>query len=342
VVVTLRQKYKQKVMGIPSTNNQEQYSNYSSLEDISPYYKTELGKAYLGDARKLLKLIPDNSVSLVIISPPYALLRKKSYGNPDNEKYVEWFRPFAQEVFRILKNDGSFVIEIGGSWKEGHPVRSIYHYELLLDLVKRLNFNLAQEFFWFNSAKMPGPAQWVNIERVRCTDAVNTIWWLSKTERPKANNRNVLQPYSDSMKELLKNGYNKGPRPSGHVVSNKWQKDLGGSIPKNLLEISNTSSHDPYQRFCRENGIQPHPARFPWDLPKFFIRFLTDNENDVVLDFFAGSNVTGAVCEELRRPWIAFELQQNFLEGSKCRFGLPVDLTLTDSKNTKNISNNMY
>ena len=292
---------------------------------FSSYYATELGYAYLGDSIDLLSGMPNNSVSLVITSPPFALRKKKNYGNPDAEHYIEWFRPFASEVKRILKDDGSFVIEIGGAWMPNHPTRSIYHYELLIDLVQNEKFHLAQEFFWFNPAKMPGPAQWVTIERMRCTDSVNTIWWLSKTDRPKANNKNVLQPYSNSMIRLLKKGYNKGKRPSGHIVSEKWQKDQGGAIPKNLLSISNTSSNDKYQRSCRSVGIPLHPARFPWNLPKFFIEFLTEANKDIVLDIFAGSNVTGAVAQSLQRPWLAFELRENFLEASKYRFDIPVD-----------------
>ena len=141
----------------------------------------------------------------------------------------------------------------------------------------------------------------------------------------KASNRRVLQPYSDSMKRLLRKGYNKGRRPSGHVVSDKWQQDHGGAIPKNLLAISNTASNDVYQRSCRKAGIPLHPARFPWGLPEFFIEFLTDSPDDLVVDIFAGSNVTGAVAEEIERPWLAFELREDFLEGSKYRFGLPVN-----------------
>ncbi len=290
----------------------------------SPHYTTDLGKAYVGDSADLLKRLPDDSIALVVTSPPFALRRKKNYGNVEAEEYVGWFRQFASEVLRVLRDDGSFVVEIGGAWMPGHPTRSIYHYELLIDLVRNVGFHLAQEFFWFNPAKMPGPAQWVTIERIRCTDAVNTVWWLSKTERPKANNKHVLQPYSDSMKRLLKKGYNKGARPSGHVVSDKWSKDHGGAIPKNLLAISNTSSSDVYQRQCRAAGIPLHPARFPTKLPEFFIEFLTDKD-DVVLDIFAGSNVTGAVAESCQRQWLAFEMREDFLEASKYRFGLPVD-----------------
>jgi len=295
---------------------------------LDPYYATHYGEAYLGDSRELLKNLPSDSISLVITSPPFALRKKKNYGNPDAADYVGWFRSFATEVWRVLKSDGSFVVEIGGSWNQGNPTRSIYHYELLVDLVNNASFHLAQEFFWFNPAKMPGPAQWVTVERTRCTDAVNTIWWLGKTARPKADNRRILTPYSQSMKRLLEKGYNSGRRPSGHVVSERWQNDLGGAIAKNLLEISNTASTDPYQKFCRENQIPLHPARFPWKLPKFFIEYLTDKDNDVVLDIFAGSNVTGSVCEQLKRSWIAFEMRQDFLEGSKCRFDLPVDLSI--------------
>lgn len=105
----------------------------------------------------------------------------------------------------------------------------------------------------------------------------------------------------------------------------KWQKDQGGAIPKNLLSISNTASNDEYQRLCRQQGIPLHPARFPLGVPKFFIEFLTNKPTDVVLDIFAGSNVTGQIAEILHRSWLSFEIRQDFLEASKFRFGLAVD-----------------
>lgn len=296
--------------------------------NFRPYYSTSYGDAYLGDSLGLLPCLPDNSISLVLTSPPFALRKKKNYGNVEAEEYVTWFQKFAKHVHRILQDDGSFVIEIGGAWMPGRPTRSIYHYELLIDLVRNVGFHLAQEFFWFNPAKIPGPAQWVTIEKVRCTDAVNTIWWLSKTENPKSDNQRVKQPYSDSMKRLLKKGYNRGKRPSGHVASDKWGVDNGGAISKNLLAISNTASNDSYQRACRAEGIPLHPARFPAKIPQFFIDFLTDESSDIVLDIFTGSNMTGAVAESSKRQWIAFEMRQDFLEASKFRFSLPVDPVL--------------
>jgi site-specific DNA-methyltransferase (cytosine-N4-specific) len=287
----------------------------------SPYYKTKCGLAYLGDAIELFDIFEDGTVDLIMTSPPFALRRKKEYGNVDAEKYIEWFLPFAEKFYDILKPNGSLVIDIGGSWIPRKPVRSLYHYELLLALCKMpvRKFYLAQEFFWYNPARLPTPAEWVNVRRERVKDAVDCIWWLSKDPHPKANNRKVLQPYSDSMQGLLKRGYKAKLRPSGHDISTKFSRDNGGSIPPNLLEIANTESNSKYLRACRQFGLKPHPARYPAGVPEFFIKFLTE-PNDFVLDPFAGSNVTGEVAEKLNRRWIAFELIEDYLKGSRFRF----------------------
>jgi hypothetical protein len=133
------------------------------IPGIKPYYSTRLGNAYLGDAIDVLKSIPGNSVNLVVTSPPYALHFKKEYGNVSKTEYVEWFLPFAREIYRILTDDGSFVLNIGGSYNKGVPTRSLYHFKLLIALVEQINFHLAQECFWFNPAKMPMPAEWVTV-----------------------------------------------------------------------------------------------------------------------------------------------------------------------------------
>jgi len=282
-----------------------------------PYYSTEFGEAYHADALLFLKSLPSDSVPLVVTSPPFALRRKKEYGNVTQEEYVEWFLPFAQEIFRVLRPDGSFVLELGGSWNAGKPTRSLYQYELILKLGKI--FHLAQDFYWYNPARLPTPAEWVTVRRTRVKDAVSLVWWLSKTEHPVANNRRILQPYSDSMKRLLVNGYKPARRPSQHVISDAFDKDNGGAIPPNLLTVSNTRSNEPYLRGCKAEGIAPHPARFPRELPNFFIRFLTV-PGDLVVDPFAGSNVTGSVAEELARRWRVSDLREDYLQGSRHRF----------------------
>lgn len=291
----------------------------NNLTNLPPYYSTKYGAAYLGDSLNLIEKIPENSINLIITSPPFALTRKKEYGNESADKYIEWFLPFASEFKRVLLENGSFILDLGGAYLRGNPIRTIYQYELLVKLCKEVGFYLAQEFYHYNPSRLPSPAEWVTIKRIRVKDSVNSVWWLSKTPHPKADNRKVLKPYSKSMKNLLKKGYKAKLRPSGHDISDKFHKDNQGAIPPNLLEIANTESNSAYMRRCKQAGIKPHPARFPRGFAEFFIKFLTD-EGDIVLDPFAGSNTTGFVAETLQRNWMSFEINENYLIGSKYRF----------------------
>lgn len=283
------------------------------------FYKTKLGSIYYADSLQYMPTLEDGEVNLVMTSPPFGLVRKKDYGNADAHEYLDWFRPFAEQFERVIKDDGSLVIDIGGAWIPGQPTRSLYHYELMIMLCREYGFHLAQEFFWWNPSKLPTPAEWVNIRRIRVKDAINCVWWLSKTPWPKASNRRVLVPYSDSMKGLLKNGYKAKLRPSGHDISDKFSKDNGASIPPNLIAIANTESNSSYLVKCKEAGMKPHPARFPVDLPEYFIRMLSD-KGDFVLDPFGGSCVTGEAAEKLKRKWVCVELNKNYIEGGKLRF----------------------
>ncbi|NJL33934.1 MAG: site-specific DNA-methyltransferase, partial [Chloroflexaceae bacterium] len=195
-----------------------------------PYFMTEKGQMHLGDALELLPYIPDESIDLICTSPPFALLRRKAYGNVHADNYIEWFMQFAYQFARILKPGGSLVIDIGGTWVRGVPVRSLYHYELVLRLCQPVEnggggFHLAQELYWYNPAKLPTPAEWVTVRRVRVKDAVNTVWWLSRAPHPKANNRRVLKEYSNSQLKLMRNGYKPKLRPSEHDISDKFQTD---------------------------------------------------------------------------------------------------------------------
>ncbi len=288
-------------------------------EQSRRFYSTQLGEAWLGDSIAFFPQVANESVDLILTSPPFALKRKKEYGNEDEDKYVDWFLGFAGELHRILKPNGSFVLDLGGAYMPGFPVRSIYMFELLVRLVREVGFNLAQELYHYNPARLPAPAEWVNVRRIRVKDSVNVVWWLSKSQNPKADNRKILKPYSESMKSLLKNGYKAKLRPSGHDISDKFGRDNGGSIPPNLLELANTDSNSNYQKLCRKSGLKVHPARFPPSFAEFFIKFLTD-EGDLVFDPFAGSNTTGFVAETLGRRWLASELSEEYLEGSIFRF----------------------
>lgn len=290
-----------------------------NTEIADPYFETDLGQIVLGDSSSTLKGLPSESVNLIMTSPPFGLVRKKDYGNVDADDYLDWFKPFASEFYRVLEDSGSLVIDIGGAWIKGSPTRSLYHFKLLIMLCEEFGFHLAQEFYWWNPSKLPTPAEWVTVRRVRVKDAVNTVWWLSKTPWPRASNRRVLQPYSPSMKDLLAKGYRAKRRPSGHDISDKFQKDNGAAIPPNLIALPNTESNSHYLRYCEERGLKPHPARYPAELPEFFVRMLTEPK-DLVIDPFAGSCVTGEVCERLGRRWLAIELLEAYCEAALGRF----------------------
>lgn len=288
----------------------------------APLYMTEYGAAYVGDSLELLDKVEENSINLVMTSPPFALQREKSYGNVDQAEYVDWLLQFCAKVYRALSPTGSFVLDLGGAYQKGKPIRSLYNFRVLIRLCDELHFNLAEEFFWHNPAKLPSPIEWVNKRKIRAKDSVNTVWWLSKGDKPKADVRRVLVPYSDRMKKLHQNPekyYSAAIRPSGHDIKRGFDTDNGGAIPSNLLQIANSESNSRYIQLCKAAGIDAHPARFPQKLPAFFIDFLTD-EGDTVLDIFGGSNTTGAAAEAARRKWLSFELDKSFCAASAFRF----------------------
>src|SRR3954452_17707799 len=188
-------------------------------------YRTSIGRAVVARAEHYLPLLPENSVDLVVTSPPFALLRQKAYGNRAQDAYVDWLVSFGPLVRRILKPSGSFVLDLGGAYQRGVPVRTLCNFRVLLRLCDEWGFFLAEEFFWHNPAKLPSPIEWVNKRKVRAKDSVNTVWWLSKTEHPKANVRNVLTPYSPRMRKLLEDPEDfiqPKSRPSGHDVGMRF------------------------------------------------------------------------------------------------------------------------
>jgi DNA modification methylase len=321
----------------------------STEEKLTQKYKSKLGKLFVGNSlellandKKLRKL--KGKVDLIITSPPFPLNNKKQYGNEKGEEYKEWFIKLAPIFSDLLADDGSLVIEIGNAWEPERPVQSLLHLECLLGMVKHpeANLRLIQEFICYNPSKLPSPAQWVTVNRLRTVDSYTHVWWIAKNDFPKADNSKVLRPYSKSMEQLLKRqSYNSGKRPSEHQISETgFLKDNGGSIshnffemealdekrdvrlPHSVLSFSNTNSNDYFLKTCREKGVIPHPARMSGGLVNFFIQFLTD-EGDLVLDPFSGSNTTGYCAEKLNRKWVSFEIKEDYIEQARVRFSDP-------------------
>ena len=278
-------------------------------------YSTKNGICLNRDCETVIEkfMVPKyaGKVQLIFTSPPFPLNRKKSYGNLSGEEYVHWFCGIGEKLMSLLTDDGSIVIELGNAWNSGEPTFSTLPIETLLALKNNCNLNLCQEFIYYNPAKLPGPTEWVNKQRIRVKDSFTRLWWLSTTTTPKANNSNVLQE---------RGTYNSGLRPSEHMIGDEsFKKNNMGSIPSNVIIASNTASNDKYLAKCKEKHIPIHPARMPLSIPNFFIKFLTD-ENDLVFDCFSGSNTTGYCAEVLNRNWITCEVDPDFFRGSKYRF----------------------
>lgn len=285
-------------------------------------YQTPFGAALCGDSLDLLRELPDGSVNLVLTSPPFALRRQKEYGNRVGDDYLDWLLEFAKLVRDKLTDDGSFVLDLGGAYEKGVPVRSLYQFRAAIRICDEVGFKLAEDFYWFNPSKLPSPIEWVNKRKIRAKDSVNTVWWFSKSEFPKADVTRVLTEYSARMKKLIQDPdkfYEPKKRPSGHDIGKGFGKDNGGAIPSNLLQISNSESNGQYLRGCKTVGVKGHPARFPAKLPEFFIRFLTD-PGDLVVDIFSGSNTTGQVAEAEGRRWISCDLDREYVAASVFRF----------------------
>lgn len=305
-------------------------------------YRTTAGVCLRGHAEEVLKSSLADSfrakVDLIFTSPPFPLNRKKKYDNLQGDAYVTWLKGFAILFKQFLKPTGSVIIEVGNSWEPGKPVMSTLALESLLAFLKAGKFNLCQQFVWHNPARLPSPAQWVTVERIRLKDSYTHLWWMSPTERPKADNRRVLVKYSKSMKDLLRTqSYNAGPRPSEHHIGEKsflkrhrgaippsvlkidYKDDDGSDSSPNLITMANTHASTDYQIFCRDLEIEPHPARMPIGLAEFFIKFLTE-PGDLILDPFSGSNTTGAAAEGLGRRWVSIEPNPVYIKGSRGRF----------------------
>lgn len=321
------------------------------MSDVSLEYmgsfSSRKGKYFIVDSVKFLTSgyydQIKGKVQLLLTSPPFPLNNQKNYGNLEGNAYLEWFSALAPIFSSLLTEDGSLVIEIGNAWEKKRPVQSLLPLQALLSLVNhpQSELRLIQQFICYNPARLPSPAAWVTINRWRAVDSYTNIWWLAKTDFPKADNKKVLRPYSKSMQKLLqRKKYNAGRRPSGHVISaESFNTDHGGAIAHNFFEsealdpdrevrlpntfsFANTISTDFHTMACRREKIVPHPAKMPVGLAAFFIQFLTDKD-DLVLDPFAGSNTTGFMAELLGREWLGIEINQKYAREAWLRFADP-------------------
>ena len=284
-------------------------------------YETPTGQALWARAEDAVGVVEDGCANLIFFSPPYPLLTQKAYGNRTEAEHLEWLVGLCRRFADKITPDGSICLNIADVQREpGIPTLSLYPQKLAIALVEDVGLHLCQRFYWQNPSKLPS-GQFITIRRERCVADVEEVLWFAKTAFPKSRQRAVLRPYSEAMRKLIaKGGQRAAIHASGHDISeNGFSKDNGGSIARALLSFPNTASNDAYSRFCRENNLPIHPARFPKELPAHFIKMLTD-PRDFVWDPMAGSGVTAQASDELDREWLISDASLTYLQGSRGRF----------------------
>lgn len=283
-------------------------------------FLTPNGCALWGLAEEAASVIDHGSVRLLLTSPPYALNTKKQYGNLSGQEYVDWLCSIIERLMPVMQSNGSLLLNLGDAWVKNSPTVSLYQERTIIALQDRLGLHLCQRMLWHNPSALPVPTNYVGIERIRLKQAVECLWWLSPEDRPYADNRAILEPYSDRMTGLIKQGgQSRSKKPSGHATRDgSFSVDNGGSIAPNVFKIAN-SGDQAYAQACRDKGLTPHPARMPIALASKMIEFLS-RPDEVVFDPFGGSGTTARAAENLGRKWITTEAAREYVEGSRFRF----------------------
>lgn len=294
----------------------------------------DLDNFYCGRCEEVMKNIKSKSVDLIVTSPPYS--DKRDYGidnaqiAPDD--FVEWFKPMAKEIKRVLKDTGSFILNINDKVVNGE--QQLYVFKLVIYLCEKLKFRLVRDYIWYNPATPPNIYSTGKYGRTKKSHEY--CFWFSLSDTWTFNLDPIRKPYSADMKKFLqgkcKGGRADNTRPSTHNfnLDVAWT-DNGGSDPGSVIEandtdpgsvikIANTSSNDIFTKTCKERGIR-HPARFPMQLAEFFI-LSGSNEGDVVLDPFSGSGTTCLVARNNKRHWIGIDANEDYCEISRMRMDL--------------------
>lgn len=290
-----------------------------------------------GECLEEMKKMHDESIDFIFTSPPYAD-QVKNYGATGVKikpsEFDRWFIPRAREMYRILKPNGSFVLNIND--KLDGKYQSIFVFKLVVMLVEQVGFHLVRDYIWYNPATPPNIFSRGKMGRTKKSHEY--CLWFSKTEDWKFNMDSIRKPYSNKMMELFQappmGDRNANSRPSRHNfdLSHPW-KDNGGADPGSVLSISNTSSNDTFHRLCKQFGIG-HPARFPEALVDFFLKAGT-NKGDVVLDPFGGSGTTAIVAHRLGREFKYIEINPDYYDMAQKWFEVEFYSEAVYSKNIK-------
>jgi len=276
--------------------------------------KTDL---YFGDSKGELKQIPDNSVDLIITSPPYADQRKSTYGGISHDKYVEWFLPISEQLLRVLKPTGTFILNIKEKVVEGE--RSTYVMELILAMRKQ-GWLWTEEFIWHKKNSYPG--KWPN----RFRDSWERLLQFNKDKRFNMYQEEVMVPMGEWAKTRLKKLSDTDKIRDNSKVGSGFGKNISNwlvrekAYPTNVLHLAT------------ECNNKNHSAAFPEELPEWFIKLFT-KERDVVLDPFMGSGTTLFVANRMKRNSIGIEIVPKYYEMVRDQLA-PLELYLLEPNET--------
>lgn len=270
---------------------------------------------YLGDSKEQLKLLPDNSVDLIVTSPPYADQRKSTYGGIHPDKYVEWFLPISEQLLRVLKPTGTFILNIKEKVVEGE--RSTYVMELIIAMRKQGWF-WTEEFIWHKKNSYPG--KWPN----RFRDSWERLLQFNKAKHFNMYQEEVMIPMGDWAKTRLKKLSDTDKIRDNSKVGSGFGKNISNWVDRDKAYPTNVL------HLATECNNKNHSAAFPQELPEWFIKLFT-KENDTVLDPFMGSGTTLSVANRMKRNSIGIEIVPEYYEMVRKELK-PVELYLLEPK----------
>lgn len=257
-----------------------------------------INKIYKGDSLTLLKKLDENSIDLIITSPPYSTLKKYiDFSGIPADDYVDWFLPYCKEIERVMKPTGSFILNINDKVDNGfrHP----YVFDLISRLHKETNLKMFERLFWNKLKGLPN--------RYRFGDRVEFLFWFAKEKGFYFNIDEMRTPYSKKsiqrMKKPLKKRFSRDESNQDSKEYKKWSPNPKGALPTTLVNISSESKR------IADN----HVAVYPIELVDYFIKGAT-KPGDLVLDPFMGTGTTGLSATNLGRNYIGFEMQQDYIE----------------------------
>ncbi len=256
-----------------------------------------------GDCLDVLKSLPDNSVDLIVTSPPYADQRAKTYGGVKPEDYVDWFRPIGAELFRVLKEDGTFILNIKEKVVNGE--RHTYVLELILAL-REMGWKWTEEFIWSKKNSFPG--KWSN----RFRDGWERLLQFNKAKQFNMYQDEVRVPVGSWAETRLKNLSETDKIRDNSKVGSGFGKNVSSWVGRDTVYPNNVLM------LATESGNKSHSAVFPVSLPSWFIKLFTV-PGDVVLDPFFGSGTTGVAAMRLDRNSIGIEILDEYLDLAEAR-----------------------